>query len=263
MTTSERSRDRAASALLVLHACALVAAFFTLAGAFDFPAVLRRPPLEILGRFRVNEALVRGTYIAFTLTGVSFVLMALAVSEALRERAGPWGRVAAVMGTLAGLTQAIGFIRWVWLVPALAAMAVDDGASEARREAAVVVFTALHEFAGVSVGENLSFLFQGLWTFAVGVELRRHLDPRLGAIGMVSGLSFVLYTLEQHGGPFAALGAWNVPFHVVWVAFLALLAARLEKRRRRHPDAPLGRRAYALALLGTGLLFVAVYGGSP
>jgi hypothetical protein len=48
-----------------------------------------------------------------------------------------------------------------FLVPHLARVEADGDASEARREAAVVVFEALHRYLGVAVGEHLGYLFTG------------------------------------------------------------------------------------------------------
>ena len=48
------SRQRAAAGLLALHSALLLAAFFTLAAVFEFPAVLRHPPERILELFLAN-----------------------------------------------------------------------------------------------------------------------------------------------------------------------------------------------------------------
>jgi len=227
MNQNNRTRARTAAAVLITHSVALVGAFFALAATFEFPGVLREPPLRILELFRANQDLVQSTYYVFTLTGVTFIVMAFCVHEATREKCGSWGRFALLAGVLAGITQAFGFIRWVWLVPSVASIATDPSASAASQDAALVVFESFHQFAGVSVGENLSFLFQGLWTLALGVALLRHSDRRLGLLGILSGASFVLYTAEQFGGPMAWLGDLNVLFHVAWVTFLGLVAAAL------------------------------------
>lgn len=262
MTTSHDHRLRIASAVLIIHAVLLVTAFFVLAASFEFPAVLREPPLRILELFRANQATVQATYYLFTMTGLTFIVMAIAVHEALRERSGSWGRFALVMGVLAGLTQAIGFIRWVWLVPTVAAIATDPSASPASRDAALVVFDSLHQFAGVSVGENLSFWFQGLWTIGIGVALLRRFDRRLGIIGIASGATFVLYTAEQFGGPMAWLGELNVLFHVAWVTWLVLVASLLLAMRRNPGVTRLGNRAFAIAAAGaTALLAATLVGG--
>ncbi|MEQ8281049.1 MAG: DUF4386 family protein [Deltaproteobacteria bacterium] len=249
------NRHTTAALVVLTHAILLVVAFFVLAAVFEFPDILREPPAHILAVFRASRHLVVPTYWVFTMTGVTFIAMAVAVSGVVPSR------TAHTTGVLAGLTQAFGFIRWVWLVPALAATATDPGASDASRDAALVVFEAMHQFAGVSVGEHLSFLFQGVWTIAVGVALVR--DERfsrgLGYAGVATGAAFVVYTLEQFGGVFAGLGQLNVVFHVAWLAWLALLATTLLKAARRPDDAfvPVGRRAVAFVAGGATLLLLA------
>ncbi len=260
MHSIDAARARCAATLLIVHATLLLTAFFALAATFEFPGVLRESPLRILELFRASQAVIQPTYYVFTLTGVTFIAMAVATREALGDDGGSWSRFAMVTGILAGLTQAFGFIRWVWFVPAMASTATDPAVSQASRDAALVMFEGMHAFAGVSVGENLSFLFQGLWTTSFALALSRHggFDPRLARVGVVSGATFVVYTLEQFGGAFAWLGELNVLFHLLWLTWLVLVAALLFRASRTDANEVMrvSPRLAAIAVFGAALLFI-------
>lgn len=64
---------------------------------------------------------------------------------------------------IAGVTQAMDLARWVFAVPGLAAIASDPAATAAAKETAIVVFNALHQYAGVALGEHIGQIFTALW----------------------------------------------------------------------------------------------------
>ena len=81
-------------------------------------------------------------------------------------------------GVLAALVQFLGLVRWPFLVPYLARVAAEPGASEARREAVDVVFQAFNRYLGVAVGEHLGYLLTGAWTIARGRRAHPDRPPR-------------------------------------------------------------------------------------
>src|SRR4051812_17189698 len=74
-------------------------------------------------------------------------------------------------GVLAGLVQALGLLRWPFLVPYLAREDADPAATPARREAVEVVFQAANRYLGVAVGEHLGYALTGAWTALAGIAL--------------------------------------------------------------------------------------------
>jgi hypothetical protein len=84
------------------------------------------------------------------------------------------------------VTQAIGLSRWVYAVPALAAnwTATADPGQRASIEA---IFTTLHQFAGVGIGEAIGQSLTAFWLIGVAMGQRRH--PRFG--GVVAGLGLI------------------------------------------------------------------------
>jgi hypothetical protein len=63
------------------------------------------------------------------------VVSVVLVSRALGNDSPTVSLVALVVGVLAGLVQALGLLRWVYLVPALARAHDEEDASDATRDA--------------------------------------------------------------------------------------------------------------------------------
>ena len=138
----------------------------------------------------------------FMLTAVLFVPLAVLVHKVLAPQGTPYMAVATAFGVVGGVVQFLGLVRWPFLVPYLADVYLDPASSGATRESVAVVFQAFNQYAGVGVGENLGYLFTGLWTllvaqamFGSALPLRRW----LGLLGVVSAVGMVLGMLEPAG----------------------------------------------------------------
>jgi Domain of unknown function (DUF4386) len=108
---------------------------------------------------------------------------------------------ATVVGVLAAVVQFFGLARWPFLVPTLARKYDDPAASEATREATVVVFESFHTYLGVAIGECLGYLFTGAWTVLVGIAMLQSsaFDAWLAWPGIAIGLFLVVGSLEFVG----------------------------------------------------------------
>ena len=136
----------------------------------------------------------------------AFALTALALAPARRaalaaRSATPTARCSRSppsTGVLAALVQLLGLIRWPFLVPYLARVAAEPGASEARREAVDIVFQAFNRYLGVAVGEHLGYLLTGAWTTLAGVALTQTAAAPawIGVVGIVIGPLLALCSLE-------------------------------------------------------------------
>ena len=122
-------------------------AFARLAARFDYPDILRHPAEEVLARFAAGgPGLILDWY---GLAASALLMVPVALGLALRGPAlGPRQVAAAILGSLAGLVQAIGLLRWVFAVPALAALPQADAAT----------FAVLNQWGGVAIGEHIGAL---------------------------------------------------------------------------------------------------------
>ncbi|MGQ0565365.1 MAG: DUF4386 family protein [Gemmobacter sp.] len=185
-----------------------------LAATFDYPAILRRPAAEVLDAFADGGADLILTWHAFALAALLFVPVALAHALAGgRVTAFPALAVAAaVTGALAGLTQAMGLLRWVMVVPDLA------------RTGDVQGFALLHAWAGVALGEHLGMTLTALHVALVGAiqarEGRRMLAVLAGvtaALILGGAQEGAVLALGRDGALFGALAIGGYLALTVWM----------------------------------------------
>ncbi len=193
-----------------------------LAATYDYPDVLRRPADEALTLFAQGGPALVLTWHAFALSALALVPVAILLSVTpARVATRPALAIgAALAGALAGLAQAIGLWRWVFVVPGLAQAHAASAADPQARAAAEQAFWLLNQYGGVAIGEQL-----GQWLTALFVALLARLQwienrRRTALVGALASASILLGTGE---GVAIALGKGGEPFAVATIAgFLAL-----------------------------------------
>lgn len=196
-----------------------------LAATFDYPAILREPASEVLGRFAEGGPALLLSWYAFAVAALSLVPLAVGLSITAKRLA-TWPAIsatAALSGALAGLTQAIGLLRWVFVMPELSRAAASSDAATAQ--AAVGAFNLINAYGGVAIGEHLGQLLTAMFAGLLGlVQLREgnRITASLGlaamsmlAVGTGEGLMLVfgkdggLFALATIAG-FLALTVWLI-----------------------------------------------------
>lgn len=172
--------------------------FSILSVIFDYPEILREPTGHVLTLFKQGGPSLIAVWYAFALTPIILVIVVLLMDRVLLEnREGKIG-LAAVFGVLAGILQALGLIRWVFVVPGLADAYTDPKANEATKAAAAIVFEGFHQYAGVAIGEHLGQLFTALWLILVSaaiIESDRFCNWQ-GIAGIIIALFMILGLVE-------------------------------------------------------------------
>lgn len=233
---------RLAGMLLVLVPIAFSVCFTLLQVMFEYPDILRQPTADILAKFSAGGGALIAVWYALTLSAVLFIPLVVLFHQVLAEHAASTTlRVATVFGIVAGFAQALGFLRWPFLVPHLAQAYLEPGASEAQRAAAAMVFDAFHRYAGMAVGEHLGYLSTSVWTFLVAsLMLRAPLFGRwLGLSGLLLAAGIASGLLEPAG--LALAGTINALSYLAWA--LWLIAVGVAVLVRRNVPAQLARPA--------------------
>ncbi|MFL5779431.1 MAG: DUF4386 family protein [Chloroflexota bacterium] len=228
--------DLATALVLIAVPVAFNLSFFELGRAFDYPNILRKEPDEILRRFEVGGAGLILRWEALLLSALAMLpLVALLAVTVAAPPALTVGSI--VVGSAAGLVQALGLVRWPFAVPELARryVSADGPDAEATRCSIVVTFATLHRLLGVGIGEHLGYLLTGAWTLLVGLSVMSTavLPGWLGLIGIPIGIALLIGTLEfvgpneERGWPLAgtivpiAYIAWSLWLVALGVALLA------------------------------------------
>lgn len=192
---------------------------------FDYPGILRQQPEQILQAFAAGGPGLVLTWYAFALAALLFVpvAMAHALSANRAQTQTALAIAAAVAGALAGTLQAVGLLRWVMVVPGLAATGDVEG------------FTLLHAFAGVAVGEHLGQLLTALHVALVAQMQMSERAPRTALLGRVTAAAITAGAFE---GVVLSVGADGSAFGLVAVAgYLGLTVWMLASARhllRQH-----------------------------
>ena len=145
---------------------------FSILGAiFDYPNILRQPTGQVLTLFHEGGSTLIATWYAFALAPILMIFAVKLLNQILQDEKQNLVLVATTFGVLAGLTQVLGLIRWVFVVPVVANTYTDPNSSEAAKAAAVMVFEGLHQYAGVAIGEHLGQLFTGFWVLLISTAM--------------------------------------------------------------------------------------------
>src|SRR4051794_14893040 len=194
--------------LLVLGALAFGTAATVLSATFDWPDILREPAGVVLPAFVAGGTTLVWTWFATAWTYGVLLVPILLLPTVLGRRSDPVLRLATYAGATSVVLSLIGFLRWVFVVPALADSYVTGDA--VTRAAVDAAWTAQHQFGGALLGEHLGQLLALGWSVVLSVViLRTRVLPRwLGVTGLVVS---ALYLTNQ-----GDILATAVPGFPVW-----------------------------------------------
>lgn len=218
----------AAGALMAAFPIVANVPYVLLIDRFGYDDILREPPLDVLRAFAAGGPELVLIWLAFAAAALSFVLIAGATADAAKTTERPLAGFVALAGVASALAQAIGLSRWVFVVPGLSRMAEDP----TQQDLAIGLFTTLHQFAGVAIGEFIGQTLLVLWTAGLSWRVMQGgLGPRfLGWIGLaisavwIVGQTELLATaipgfpvIEAAPIAFMAWEAWLFALGAIWI----------------------------------------------
>lgn len=212
--------DPAGRRVTGLLAVALVvlffAAFVVLSSAIDWPNSLDLPAGEALPLVAAETPGLLTGYWLYFLYSLGIAPLAVLLPRALGARSGVLVTLIVVTGAVSAVFRAFGIGRWLLAMPALADTYVEAAPGSATREAALVTYTTLNDFAG-GVGEILGVTLTGAALAAlVSVLVLNVGGPRwLAAIGFLAAVSLLLALVSEF---FVTVGT---PVFLVWLLAIA------------------------------------------
>ncbi|MEY2876396.1 MAG: hypothetical protein RLZZ373_3767 [Pseudomonadota bacterium] len=236
MTAPAHSTEQATTAprtlalWLIAFLVAATVPYVWLIAHFGYDDILREPTAVILANFHAGGASLVLAWFGFAMSSLLFIPVALGFNRLLAAH-GVHDPSASVLGIASAIAQAIGLLRWVLVVPALAATFMDPQSSAATRDATRVVFDAVHRYGGMVLGEMVGQLLLAGWTALVARQLwRTRAVPRWLAAAGAATLPFWLIgqteLLHQVMPAIPSIEATPLAF-MAWEAWLAALACTL------------------------------------
>jgi hypothetical protein len=225
--------------LLVIGAVTFAIAATILSSTFNWPDILREPPEVVLPAFVAGGTSLVWTWFAVAWTYAILLVPILLLPAALGRRDDPVLRAATFVGAASVLLGLIGFLRWVFVVPALAdSYAAGDPTTQAAVAAA---WMAQHQFGGALLGEHLGQLLAIGWSITISVIiLRSRMLPRW--VGWAGLAASVLYLFNQGDILATALPGFPV-FDLagfigssLWAVWLIALGLAVLRTRIRRPE---------------------------
>jgi hypothetical protein len=165
-----------------------------LATSYDYPDILRRPAGEALDLFAAGGGALVLTWYGFALSAMALAPLAMALALTPRRVAQQPALAigAAIAGAMAGLAQAIGLLRWVFVVPGLAQVHADAAATPEAKRAAAQTFDLINHYGGVAIGEHLGQLLTALFVAMLAVLQWREGERISASLGVATGIAIAL-----------------------------------------------------------------------
>jgi hypothetical protein len=236
-----RRLRRTSGGLFLLGSVAFALAATVLSSTFDWPDILREPATVVLPAFAAGGSGLIWTWFATAWTYAILAVPILLLPAALGRRDDAALRVATTIGAVSVVLSLIGFLRWVFVVPALAHSYVTGDAT--TRAAAEAAWTAQHQFGGALLGEHLGQLGAIGWSATVSIIiLRTRALPRwLGLAGLLAALLYLLNQGDVLATAVPGFPVWDLAGllgSTTWGLWVAALGLALLLRRGGRQQIP-------------------------
>jgi Domain of unknown function (DUF4386) len=229
--------EKAIGYLLIAGAIGVFVPYTLLTITFQYPDILRQDSGLILTEFYKGGTPLIFTWLSFALLGLPLLIAYSLIGHILQPRM-PQMRWVTTFGIISGVLQIIGLLRWVFVVPVLAAEYVNSSTASTR-EAVEISFKLIHQFAGVLLGEHLGQLFTVIWTAMISAALLKvKIIPKwLAWIGFIASLIYFLAQAELLATVipgFPAIGLAGLIGSSLWLLWLILVGVQFLKTKI-HP----------------------------
>jgi len=220
-----RSNHRATAILLFAQVAILIGGYFVLQAAFNFPDILRESAADRLTLFASKESIIVPTYWIYAMTGLLQVAFSVMLWRVSRVRDTALGQLAVVFGILTGVFQVMGFIRWVVVIPVLAA-ALKAGTPA---DSIALIESVLNAYGGMAIGEHLGFMAQATWCVLLGLSLLKSdvFDHKLAWAGVGIGAVTYAVAIEPLSSAFSALAPLSIGVSGAFLIWLFVLGVSL------------------------------------
>ena len=201
---------------------------------FDYPDILRQPTAEILTRFQAGGNALIYTWLAFAWVGLPMLFGVIMLKQILKDENAPFLEIATTLGVIGFIVQVIGLLRWVFVVPVLARLYTAPGTDSATQAAVSAVFTAVHQYGGVILGEHMGQLLTILWMSMLSSIIYRSkmFSKWVAVLGWVASAVYLLAQTELLATaiPTFPIVEWaGLVGSLLWLAWMVVVGVYLVK----------------------------------
>lgn len=203
---------------------------------FDYPDILRLPTAEILTRFQSGGNPLIYTWLAFAWVGLPMLFGAIMLKRILEKEGSLFLETATTLGVIGFIVQVIGLLRWVFVVPVLARIFTDPAANAVTKTAVAAVFTAVHQYGGVILGEHLGQLLIILWMSMISGIIQRSVifSKWVAWLGWFASAVYLLAQTELLATAipsFPVIGWAGLTGSLLWLLWMIVIGVYLVKYR--------------------------------
>lgn len=203
---------------------------------FDYPDILRLPTAEILTRFQSGGNPLIYTWLAFAWVGLPMLFGAIMLKRILEKEDSLFLETATTLGVIGFIVQVIGLLRWVFVVPVLARIFTDPAADAVTKTAVAAVFTAVHQYGGVILGEHLGQLLIILWMSMISGIIQRSVifSKWVAWLGWFASAVYLLAQTELLATAipsFPVIGWAGLTGSLLWLLWMIVIGVYLVKYR--------------------------------
>jgi len=201
---------------------------------FDYPDILRLPAAEILTKFQAGGSSLIYTWLAFAWVGLPMLLGAIMLKRILADENAPFLETATTLGVIGFIVQVVGLLRWVFVVPVLARIFTDPTTDSVTKAALPLVFSAVHQYGGVILGEHLGQFLIILWmSMLSGILYKsKRFSKWVAYLGWIASAVYILAQTELFATAipsFPVIGWAGLYGSLLWLLWMIVVGVYLVK----------------------------------
>ena len=220
--------------LLIVGTLLLFVPYTILTVIFDYPHILREDTGLILTKFYNGGTPLIIVWWLFALVGLPIIEAYVLIGQKLENKF-YFVRWATTLALISGVVQIIGLLRWTFVMPYLAKTYVLSQDTTVK-ETCKIVFTTIHQFGGVILGEHIGQLFTIAWVLIISsaFDKLRLLPKWIIWLGYSSAFIYLLAQAELFKTVIPNFPVWSLAgmigstLWLIWMLIVGISFLRIE-----------------------------------
>ncbi len=138
---------------------------------FEYPDILRQPTGYILTKFQAGGIGLIFIWFSFAWVGLPILFAIIMLQKIIERDDTHFLSIATFAGVLGVISQIIGLLRWVFVVPVLGKLYIDPNSTSAIKDAITIAFQVINQYGGVVIGEHIGQIFTIFWIIGVSFTI--------------------------------------------------------------------------------------------